>query len=270
MSWFLADDQLAHSEGVMLIPKRYRPAAMGVWLLCGAWLSSHLNSDRYVPMEQVRLAGGTALLTEHLVSAGFWVHLHGGVAYTLQGCRVGTTEAVQAARASTAQRVREHRARAREQPDLQGNDNVTVLRPVPVTEPPGVVPSYTTPHHTKEGGLGSQVTTARSKQEEPPPRCRLHAENASTGCRGCEAERLYREQQKQAAIEAQRAVLAACELCDDKGWLKGEDGLVLDDGVRCSHVPAGPTEPASPPQPRKTGPRVRTRRTGTATERHAQ
>lgn len=156
MSWFNVDDRLPQSPEVVKIPRRHRAAAIGVWTLCGAYVSGQLTNG-FVSDEVIRDNGGTTEIRRLLVLAGLWEEAAGGCTYTARGCRVPVAQKVQDERAATAQRVREHRARKRNGRDLGGLPDVTVLRDDDVT-------TDVTDSHGVGIGTGS-VTPKASKAE---------------------------------------------------------------------------------------------------------
>jgi len=125
--WFNVDDHLHSTPELFEIPRRFRAAAVGVWTLCGSWLSQHCAD--YVPDEVVRDFGGTAEIRGWLVRAGLWTETDRGIAYTSRGCRVPNAQAVQQSRAATTERVRKHRANKQKGPDQQVEADVTPLHP---------------------------------------------------------------------------------------------------------------------------------------------
>lgn len=70
--WFYVDDGFSMSKPVMNVPFRWRPAAIGVWALCGAWSAKEMR-DGYVPMEIVVAFGGSPRIIKALVEeAELW------------------------------------------------------------------------------------------------------------------------------------------------------------------------------------------------------
>lgn len=66
MTWFRVDDRLPDHRKA----RKAGTAAMGLWVLSGAWSSGHLT-DGWVP-EEVALRYGTKRQAERLVAAGLW------------------------------------------------------------------------------------------------------------------------------------------------------------------------------------------------------
>lgn len=86
---------------------------------------------------------------------------------------------------------------------------------------------------------------------EGRPSCPIHPQGdpGDVKCHGCRATRIWDEQHaaelaadeleaKRLEREAAKAVVAACGLCDDAGWLLGADGLPCDPAMRCDHQEA--------------------------------
>lgn len=67
MTWFRVDDRLPDHRKT----RKAGTAAMGLWVLAGAWSSGHLT-DGWVPRE-VAMRYGNGRLAERLVTAGLWV-----------------------------------------------------------------------------------------------------------------------------------------------------------------------------------------------------
>jgi hypothetical protein len=161
--WFNVDDRLRDLPEVRSIPKRYRASAVGVWTLCGTYVSGALT-DGFVPDEVIKDCGGTPALRLWLTRSGLWDEAVGGVTYTPRGCRVPVAQDVAGKRAATAQRVRDCRARKQNGADLGDESVVTVLHD------DGVTPGVTEVAGNGLGnGLGS-VNHIPSSQAESLPK----------------------------------------------------------------------------------------------------
>lgn len=74
MPWFKVDDSF-HAHPKVLATE---PAALGLWVIAGAWSSSHLT-DGFVPTHALtRLLPGSDELARALVNAGLWRRAKGG------------------------------------------------------------------------------------------------------------------------------------------------------------------------------------------------
>lgn len=124
MTWFKIDDGWWRSRKLGRISKRrkvsvpLRVAAAGAWALCGDWSADQL-SDGFVPAEQLEEWDPTGVLTDALVSAGFWTRHDdpdGGPGVRFHGWDEWqpTREHVETKRAQVRDRVRKHRAAKRE------------------------------------------------------------------------------------------------------------------------------------------------------------
>ena len=70
MAWFKVDDAFPTHPKVRSIPRRERPAALGLWLAAGTWSAKHLT-DGVIPGWVVD-EEGTPALAAHLVTSGLW------------------------------------------------------------------------------------------------------------------------------------------------------------------------------------------------------
>lgn len=74
MPWFKVDDSF-HAHPKVLATD---PAALGLWVVAGAWSSAHLT-DGVVPDHALpRLLPDSATLAQKLVAAGLWRRVRGG------------------------------------------------------------------------------------------------------------------------------------------------------------------------------------------------
>jgi hypothetical protein len=74
LPWFRVDDRF-HSHPKVLATE---PAALGLWVVAGAWSSANLL-DGFVPDQALpRLLPGSEMLAEKLVTAGLWRRIRGG------------------------------------------------------------------------------------------------------------------------------------------------------------------------------------------------
>lgn len=78
MSWFKVDDAFHSSKPVKKIPRKYRAAAIGMWVLAGTW-SAQEEEDGFVPEYMLEELCGTPALAAQLVRAGLWVPVNGDV-----------------------------------------------------------------------------------------------------------------------------------------------------------------------------------------------
>lgn len=70
MAWFKVDDAFPTHPKVRSIPRRERPAALGLWLAAGTWSAKHLT-DGVIPLWVVD-EEGTPDSAALLVASGLW------------------------------------------------------------------------------------------------------------------------------------------------------------------------------------------------------
>jgi hypothetical protein len=104
MTWFRVDDRLPDHRKT----RRAGTAAMGLWVLAGAWSSGHLT-DGWVPRE-VALRYGTARMAERLVEAELWVAGEPGWWFHEWTEHQPTREQVQLRRKADAKRQQKRRS----------------------------------------------------------------------------------------------------------------------------------------------------------------
>lgn len=110
MTWFRVDDSFPTHPKVLRIPRRDRPAAVGLWTLAGGWCAQQLTDghlDAHMPEE----FGGSSRLVDHLVDVGLWEVKDGGYLFHDWPDWQPTRAQVEADRAAARERMR----RARQQ-----------------------------------------------------------------------------------------------------------------------------------------------------------
>jgi len=112
MPWFKVDDGFSNSKPVLRIPRRFRPAAVGLWTLAGAWSAKELT-DGYVPDYLLEELASTPTMARHLVDAGLWEEAENGWKFKGWGKYQPTREQVTADREREAERKRQWRASKR-------------------------------------------------------------------------------------------------------------------------------------------------------------
>ncbi|MFE2998701.1 hypothetical protein ACFXG4_27325 [Nocardia sp. NPDC059246] len=108
MPWFKTDDGFSNSREVLRIPRKYRAAAVGVYLLAGTWCSKELT-DGFVPDYVLPELCGTAAIAARLVEAGLWEVVDGGWQFTNWAKNQPTAAVVIAEREREAERKRAYR-----------------------------------------------------------------------------------------------------------------------------------------------------------------
>jgi hypothetical protein len=111
VTWFRVDDNLAFHPKVMQAGN----TAMGLWVRAGSWSSQQLT-DGYIPAEIVRSMGNTSQAAG-LIRAGLWIPASDGYEFHQWEERQPTRKAVEDQRAATAERVRKHREKRRNEHD---------------------------------------------------------------------------------------------------------------------------------------------------------
>ena len=76
MSWFKVDDAFHSSKPVLKIPRKYRLAALGLWVSAGTWCAQE-ESDGFFPEWVLEELCGTPANARHLVAAGLWTEVRG-------------------------------------------------------------------------------------------------------------------------------------------------------------------------------------------------
>ena len=106
--WFRVDDQLGSSAKVLRIPRAHRGAAMGLWVLAGAWCGQQLT-DGALPGYLVDELGGTEESADWLVTVGLWEKTPEGYHFHDWEQANPTKAEVEADRAAGAERQRKSR-----------------------------------------------------------------------------------------------------------------------------------------------------------------
>jgi hypothetical protein len=135
MTWFKVDDTLgshpkARAAGL---------AAMGLWVVAGAWASQHLT-EGFIPDWYVKSWPSGQKRAANLVESGLWIEVDSGYRFHQWEERQPTKEHVEAERAAARERQRRHRESKRDAAVSHGvTDGVTNRTP---TRPdPSVLPS---------------------------------------------------------------------------------------------------------------------------------
>lgn len=142
MPWFRVDDGFGRHPKVLGIPRKDRPAAVGLWLLAGTWCSASLADGR-VPSWLPEEFGGSKRIAGLLVEAGLWLVDGDGWRFHEWETYQPTRAQVEDQRSKTAERVAKWRGKRRGDDDGNAGGNG-------VTPPPGNAPS--------NGGGNSEVT----------------------------------------------------------------------------------------------------------------
>lgn len=241
MPWFRIDDGFANSKPVLRIPRRYRTAAVGLWTLAGTWSAKELT-DGFVPEYILDDLAATAAMANQLVRAELWTVAEKdgvkGWLFTRWSTYQPTKVEVLARRAAEAEKkrlAREAKKTPSEQrkPIVSPRDSLGDTSGSPDDVPQGV--RSTRPDPTRpvlslvtSGGELTQVGDC-----EPPSKCPRHINDAyPPNCPDCKKARIENERWKLGHAELQkrlrlqrRALIDACDTCDENGMVELESGL---------------------------------------------
>jgi hypothetical protein len=196
VTWFKVDDSF-HAHPKVLATN---PAALGLWVVAGAWSSAHLT-EGYVPDHALpRLLPDSAELARALVAAGLWRKVRGGHQFHDWTDYNPTADDVRAMREKRAEAGRKGglaSSAARSKPASKRQANGSALAS-PTVEPP------TRPDPTPKEGLAR--ASPPPPTSEPPNQCPNHLNSTSPGpCGPCaDARRAHGrwEAQRAARINA--------------------------------------------------------------------
>jgi len=124
MPWFHVDDGFSNSKPVMRIPRRWRPACIGVWTLCGSWSAKELT-DGFVPDAVLEEYGATPKTISLLMDADLWERREGGIIFRNWGKWQRTKQQVLDYRAAEAERQRNWREAKRQAAEQRKAETVT-------------------------------------------------------------------------------------------------------------------------------------------------
>lgn len=122
MPWFRVEDSFYAHPKVLALPRRTRPADVGLWILAGTWAAFYLT-DGYVPEHVVATLGGAPAGAARLVKCGLWDHADGGYQFHDWQNYQPTRQQVLTRRETD--RVRQARGRARQDRDPTSGRYVT-------------------------------------------------------------------------------------------------------------------------------------------------
>lgn len=170
-------------DGIDTWPESIRAgrAAMGLYLLCGAWISRGIsNGTHHVAVVPVEVAAmyGTREWIARLVSVGLWEHVADGYA-DRRYHSMGNPTAEKAAKAKAAKKARQERwlekaraeterRRARDAPRDASQDIAPSLPPLK--------------------GKGARAATGAARS--PGPDCPDHPGWPASNCGGCRSEQI--------------------------------------------------------------------------------
>lgn len=118
MAWFKVDDGLHSSRKLHKIPRRYRFAAIGLWTIAGSWASDELT-DGFIPDYMLKEWGAPPAAPEALVDCGLWERTDGGYTFHAWLTYQPRKADVDAEREASRERMRDLRARRKQQKPLE-------------------------------------------------------------------------------------------------------------------------------------------------------
>lgn len=180
MAWFKVDDGFHASRKLLMIHKRARFGAAGLWAIAGSWCGDQLT-DGFVPDYIITQFGAPPSAPQALVDSGLWERTQGGYVFYKWGEYQPSKEDVDADRAASRERMANLRARRKqekqpEQRDAEGAFGRTVTnssesvrnpvpsRPDPLTEAKASVPRKRAQRITEEFEVTTEmIAWARAK-----------------------------------------------------------------------------------------------------------
>ena len=232
------------SEEVLSIPRKIRAAAVGVWMLCGAYSANKLT-DGYVSEEALRNLGCTPAIRAALTSTKpqpLWDEAHvGGIWFTRWAKWQRTCAEVKAYREADAERKRKAREAKRNgsTSDYEETSARTSTGPSSPVRAESRTPKTETKTETKSLSIETSSGGVTSVDAHEPPQCRRHPNsNSELPCAACQKRRLWDEQQTEAQkrneLDTRRRlkeIRENCQLCQGTNLVELEDGVM----ARCDH-----------------------------------
>lgn len=111
--WFKVDDGFHSSRKLLAIPKRARFAAAGLWSIAGSWAGDQLT-DGHVPDFMIQVWGASPTAPAALVECGLWEREPGGYVFCKWHEYQPSKQDVDAERATSRERMRDLRARRKQ------------------------------------------------------------------------------------------------------------------------------------------------------------
>lgn len=225
------------------IPRRIRPAAVGVWTLCGTYSANKLQ-DGYVGPEMLKQLGCTPAIRAALkVTRGpdgepdpLWIDARdSGIQFTKWFTYQRSRAEVKAYRKADAERKKAERDAKR---NGASSANIETSDRTSNGHPPDHRDPKTKTKTEKESGVTNVGNSPAPDNDQPPPRfCPTHPDGTDSPCGACaNARRKHDEWQNTQTLAAvndrqQRlADIAACPDCDDAGWADADESV-----TRCEH-----------------------------------
>lgn len=179
MTWFKVDDRF-HSHPKVLATE---PAALGLWVVAGAWSSANLL-DGFVPDQALpRLLPGSEMLAEKLVTAGLWKRVRAGYQFHDWTDYNPSAEEVRT--------LQKQRADAGRKGGLSKGSKVSASAKANGKQVlgDGLNPRPGPPPSTK-GGRGKSGTASPAASPELPPPHRFVDDGTGVSCKKCPLPRI--------------------------------------------------------------------------------
>lgn len=125
MTWFKVDDSF-HSHPKVLAAD---PAALGLWVVAGAWCSANLTDGRVPDHVLPRLIPGSDELARRLVEVRLWKRVKGGYQFHDWADYNPRSESVKEERSAARERMRNLRAKRRTAANTAANNAEKTGRP---------------------------------------------------------------------------------------------------------------------------------------------
>lgn len=159
MTWFKVDDSF-HSHPKVLATS---PAALGLWVVAGAWCGANLT-DGFVPDHALpRLLPGSGELAKELVSVGLWRRAKGG--YRFHDWAVYNPDSASVIKERDAARERMRRLRAGRKEGENGRTKPEHVRKKSGTESRSESPVDNSDSHMIESESPGQGTNGSGEQQ---------------------------------------------------------------------------------------------------------
>ncbi len=246
MTWFKVDDSFYDHPKVFELPD----AAVALWTRAGCWSARNLT-DGFVPAKlPARLCDDPDTAVRALIDHGLWKRTRGGYQFHDWREYQPTAEAVKDLRSKRAEAGRKGGLAKAAHAAMTSGSKQNASNGLANANGVGkqnAAPARPGPSRSTQGGEVAHGGSAR--EPEPPSRCPQHVDDPDPPpCGRCADARRRREaweadqqqallradQQRRSAAAKQRAqaaadAIAACRLCDSRGYLQS--------GRQCAHDP---------------------------------
>jgi hypothetical protein len=193
MTWFKVDDRF-HSHPKVLATE---PAALGLWVVAGAWSSANLL-DGFVPDQALpRLLPGAEMLAEKLCAAGLWKRVRAGYQFHDWTDYQPSAEQVRQLREQRASAGRAGGLASRSKTEASAQASAKQVPAVGLNPRPGPVPSPSSKGNAREPPDDGEAMS-EPPDSEPPSRCQKHLNSKNPpSCGPCaDARREHNRWQK--------------------------------------------------------------------------